>query len=354
MTHFQELLIKENASLKEAMALLDKTAKKIIFVIKSDGTFWGSLSDGDIRRWILEKGDLSASAGEVAYRNAYTVPLQYSKEEVKCKMRDLDIEYVPVLDQNKKIKEMLYYEHLFKHQIKKDTIKNLNIPVVIMAGGKGTRLDPFTKILPKPLIPIGDKTMLEIIIDKFLPYHVKNFFITLNYKSAIIKSYFEDIKPPYSITYIEENRPLGTAGPLKYFEEKISTPLLVTNCDIIIDADYCDIAEHHVKKSNDITMVTSVKHYNIPYGVCEIENGGDLLEIKEKPEYNFLINTGMYIINPEVLYIIPENEFYHITHLMEKVKISGGKVGVYPISEASWVDTGEWIEYKKAVEKLKI
>ena len=224
---------------------------------------------------------------------------------------------------------------------------------VIMAGGKGTRLDPFTRILPKPLIPIGDKTILEIIIDKFMDYRVNHFYISVNHKAKIIKSYFEELDPDYDLTFLYEEKPLGTVGALKQLEGKIEGNIVLTNCDIIIDADYADILKNHRDNNNGITVVASLKHYNIPYGICEIENGGTLVCIKEKPEYDFLVNTGMYIIDSKLVKFIPENEFFHITHLIEAVQKQGTRIGVYPISENSWIDTGEWVEYKNAIEKLK-
>ena len=354
MNRYKQLIIQETILLKDAMQVLDSTAKKILFVVDEEQQFQGTLTDGDIRRWILKAGDLQAAVKDVCFRKSYTVLKDYLLDEVKAHMKKRDIEYVPVLNRNKHIIEVLYYEHLFQHAVKKQSFKKLDIPVVIMAGGKGTRLDPFTKILPKPLIPIGDKTILEIIIDKFLPYGVSHFYLSVNYKASIIKAYLNELQPDYAITYLEEDRPLGTAGALFQLKDKIQQSVLVTNCDIVIDANYADLFEHHISANNDITIVVSVKNYNIPYGVCEIENGGELREIREKPEFSFLINTGMYILNKKSLDSIPENEFFHITHLMEQVKLSGGKMGVYPISENAWIDTGEWDEYKKAINRLSL
>ena len=126
----------------------------------------------------------------------------------------------------------------------------------------------------------------------------------------------------------------------------------MTNCDIIIDANYAEIVKYHCDEKNDITLISSVKHYQIPYGVCEIENGGQLKHIDEKPEFSFLINTGMYIISSRVLPMIPKNEHYHITDLIDKVQHEDGKIGIYPISENAWIDTGEWDQYKNAIERL--
>ena len=228
----------------------------------------------------------------------------------------------------------------------------MKYPVVIMAGGFGTRLAPFTTILPKPLIPVGDKSIVEHIIDRFLPYGIDDFYMTVNHKFKIIKSYFEDVKKEYSLKLVKESKPLGTAGSLKLLKEEIDDVFIVTNCDIIIHADYSEIVDLHIESGFDITLVSSMMNYKIPYGICEIDKGGSLIEIKEKPEYNFLISTGMYILNKKILDYIPDNEFFHITHLMEKVKENGGSVGVFPISENSWDDTGEWDEYKKTVKRL--
>ena len=336
------------------MEILDSTAKKILFVVDDGNRLIGSLSDGDIRRWILKGGDLHAEAQIVAFENSLTVTKPYIVNDIKVLMRKQNIEFVPVLDEAGRIIEMLNYEHLFNGTIKSEAISKLRIPIVIMAGGKGTRLEPFTRVLPKPLIPIGDKTILEIIIEKFLAYGVHEFYLSVNYKAAIIKSYFDELKPNYHLNYIEEDIPLGTAGALYKIKDTLSSPILVTNCDILIDIDYSDLHKHHINEKNDITMVASVKQYHIPYGVCEIEPGGGLKEIREKPELNFLVNTGMYVVEPSVLQLIPNNEYYHITELMEKIISEGGKVGVYPISENSWVDTGEWDEYKKAIQKFSL
>jgi NDP-sugar pyrophosphorylase family protein len=223
-----------------------------------------------------------------------------------------------------------------------------------MAGGKGTRLDPFTKILPKPLIPIGDKPIIEVIMDKFHAFGMTDFYVTLNHKSKMIKAYFEEFKTKYKIKYIDEEKPLGTAGGLKYLPPEVAGVIFVTNSDIIIEGDYGKILKFHKENKNEITIVASVKNYNIPYGVCEIENGGRLQKIKEKPDLSFLVNTGMYVVNSSILSMIPEGEYYHITQLIDDLKCDGRRIGVYPISENAWMDVGEWGKYKETLEKFKL
>jgi len=350
----EQILIDKKASLKDAMKQLDKTAEKILFVVEDNNKLLGSLTDGDIRRWILNGGGLSDSAGDVCFQGTYFVEENYSVAKVKNEMIKRRIVYVPVINKSREIIEFLVWNKVFDGKITRKVSNKLDVEVVIMAGGKGTRLDPFTKILPKPLIPIGNKTILEIIIERLTEFNVNKFYVSVNYKANIIKSYFDELRPDYEINYIYEENPLGTVGALSKLTGKINKTVLLTNCDIIIETDYFDLYNHHIKNENDVTVVASIKNYNIPYGICEIENGGILLNIKEKPEYEFLVNTGMYVLNPDVIKYIPKNEFFHMTHLIEKVKELGLKVGVYPISEDSWIDIGEWNEYKKSLEKLKI
>ena len=221
-----------------------------------------------------------------------------------------------------------------------------------MAGGSGTRMEPFTKVLPKPLIPIHEKPIIEHIIDKFLNIGCDSFHLTVNYKSKILKAYFEELQPNYSLSFIDEKEPLGTAGSLRYLKDKFYKPFFVTNCDIIIKADYASLYEFHQKNNYDITLVASAKEYIIPYGTCELNAEGHLSHINEKPMYNFLINTGLYILNPDVLNIIPKDKFYHITHLIEDAKTQGKKIGVFPVDDDDWIDIGQWVEYKKAIDKF--
>ena len=348
------LLIRADAKILQAMNRLEVTEKKILFVVEGERRLVGALTDGDIRRWILARGRLDDTIGGAYNKMPFCVRPGFNVEQLKAYMVERNINCIPVVNDQNEIQNLVFWETLFDGGSKKRVVQLSHLPVVIMAGGKGTRLDPFTKILPKPLIPIGDKTILEVIIESFLGYGVSKFFLSVNYKSKIIKSYFEELNPAYQLEYIEEEKPLGTAGSLKLLESRVAGSILVTNCDIIIKADYGELAEFHEKSKNAITLVASLKSYPIPYGVCEIENGGSLVALTEKPEYNLLVNTGMYILEPETLRLIPENEFFHITHLIERVRVEGGRIGVFPISENAWLDTGQWAEYKNSLKQLNL
>ncbi|NVO08512.1 MAG: NTP transferase domain-containing protein [Bacteroidales bacterium] len=352
--HIEQYLIKEGTTVRLAMKQLDSTHRKILFLIDENGKLLGSLSDGDIRRWILAEGALDVDVISACHLNSFAVREGYDYKDAKAQILKEKYSAVPIIDINGIIIDILFWDEILEESKLKVEYDKIDVEVVIMAGGQGTRLEPFTKILPKPLIPIGDKTIIEIIIDKFLDFKIDHFLVSVNHKAKIIKSYFEELSPEYSIEYIEEKMPLGTIGSLTLVKGRFNKPILITNCDIIIDANYSEFVEFHKKNKYDISLVASLMHHKIPYGICEIENGGTMTDFKEKPEYSFLASTGMYIINPELIELIPDNTFYHITHLMQQVRERGGKVGVFPISEDSWLDTGEWNEYKKTIEKFKI
>lgn len=346
------LMISCGSRVRDALKQLEETERKILFVVDGENHLVGTLTDGDIRRWILSEGSLDGTVAKICNPDPYVAHRGYDVEAVKKEMLEKRISAIPVVSADREVVEVLFWEDMFGEGHARRLAKPIELPVVIMAGGKGTRLDPFTRILPKPLIPLGEKTVIETIIDAFVACGVGKFYISVNYKSRIIKSYFEELNPPYVIEYIHEDKPLGTAGSLRHLLGRVDTALIVTNSDVIIKADYRDIVEHHRSSGNDITLVASLKNYNIPYGICELENGGRLSRIQEKPEYSFLVNTGMYVLQPETLAFIPENEFFHITHLIEKARAAGGRVGVFPISDKSWIDTGEWIEYKNALKQF--
>ena len=346
-------LVGTAATVLQAMRQLEDTAQKILFVVDDGGFLVGSLTDGDIRRWILAGGNLEDPIENVCNREPYRVEEGYDLSVVRKLMIEKTIGCVPVVGADNRVVDLLFWERVFTDGSEHKPLRPIHLPVVIMAGGKGTRLDPFTRVLPKPLIPLGDKTVIERIIDSFLRFGVSTFFLSVNNKSRIIKSYFEDLSPSYAVEYIEEDSPLGTAGSMRNLCDAFDGSLIVTNCDIILDTDYSELVEFHQKNANDITIVGSLKNYHIPYGICEIADGGELVRFTEKPEYNFLVNTGMYVLQAESLCLIPEGEFFHMTDLIDRVKETGGKVAVFPVSDKAWLDTGEWAEYRKALKQFE-
>ena len=347
--HVEPFLIPETHTIRQAMEQLEKTEEKIIFVVNEASRLVGSLTDGDIRRWILSDGNLKAEVRQICNRKPFVVEEGYRKERVRNSMlKRIRVRASP--QPAREIVQLLFWKRSSERPRWKS--KTRKLPVVIMAGGQGTRLAPFTSVLPKPLIPVGDRTIVEIIIDQFLPYGLNHFHLSINYKSKILKSFFEELAPKYSVAYLEENEPRGTAGGLRPLYSSAPESLIVTNCDIVIQADYAELVAFHTEKNYDLTLVASLKEYRIPYGVCQLGKSGGLEHITEKPQYSFLVNTGMYVVRRDRLDLIPEHSRCDMTDFIERIKNAGGRVGVYPISENAWVDTGEWAEYRKALENL--
>jgi NDP-sugar pyrophosphorylase family protein len=189
-------------------------------------------------------------------------------------------------------------------------------------------------------------------MDKFINIGCSDFYMSVNYKSDIIKHYFGSLDFQYSIHYFEEPKPLGTIGSVSLLKNQIATAFFVSNCDIIIDQDFCDVYDYHVSNNNELTIVAALKHYQIPYGVIETKDGGVMTNLSEKPELTFMINTGVYLLEPHLINEIPDNTFYHITQLIETIQKRNGKIGAFPVTEASWIDIGEWKEYLSTIRSV--
>lgn len=350
MKNIEKIILNQDVTVREALKKIDEGAKQIVLIVNEENKFLGTITDGDVRRWILKNGSMNSKAKEVMNKNSICI---YEKDRVNAKniMKEKYINAIPVLEDDNTIKDIIFLNDIDEKVNNIDALKE--VPVVIMAGGLGTRLYPYTKILPKPLIPIGDTPIMERIINKFNYYGAVDFYLTVNYKKNMIKSYFGELDKNYDITYVEEDKPLGTGGSLSLLKGKINNTFFVSNCDILIDAEYDDILKHHKESGNKITVVSSMKNFTIPYGVFRLNNKGEIAEIEEKPEYSYLINTGMYVLEPEVLEDIPDDQFYNLPDIIEEYMNKGVKVGIYPISELAWMDMGQISEMKDMVERIE-
>lgn len=333
----------------EALKKMDAEKCKLLFVFNGD-FFSGILTIGDIQRAIINAVDMNSSVSAILDTNKVYAFEGEEINSIRQKMYRLRAECMPVLNENKELVDVIFWKDAFMDRLETDVREKINLPVVIMAGGKGTRLKPITNVIPKPLVPVGDKTILEEIMDQFESIGCKKFYMSVNYKSDMMMFYLAHTEHEYDIHFFEETKPLGTIGSVSLLKDKINTPFFVTNCDILIDQDFRDVYEYHKENKNDITMITAVKNFHIPYGVIETGEDGLMTGLKEKPDITYKINTGVYILNPELISDIPENQFFHITDLMEVVKSRGGRVGCFPVSENSWRDMGEWPEYLKMIK----
>jgi dTDP-glucose pyrophosphorylase len=325
---------------------MDSTGFRSLLVLDDNDFFAGILSIGDIQRAIIKNIPLDTLVWDVLRQNPRIAHEDTSLEQIKDEMLTFRMEFVPVIDNTNNVKNVYFWDELFLEQ-KLPPKKQFSLPVVIMAGGSGTRLKPLTNVLPKPLIPIGEKTIIEEIFERFGNHGCNEFFISVNYKAELIEFYLRNQQLPYKLNFFKEEKPMGTAGSLSLLKNKIDKTFFVSNCDILIEQDYSEILDFHRQNKNEITIVAALKNYPIPYGVIETGNNGALLNIQEKPEFTFKINSGMYILEPHLLNEIPVNEFYYITQLINKVKNRKGHIGVFPVSEGSWKDIGSWEELKK-------
>lgn len=344
----KDFIIEEENTILEAMERMSTVAKKVLFVVK-DGKLSASLSDGDIRRCILKKGGLDAVVKDAAnYAPKYLV--ECSKKDALKFMKKNSIEALPILEQAGEIKSIVTWNE----QEVTSRSDGLQCPVVMMAGGMGKRLHPYTNILPKPLIPVGELPIAEHIINQFCRFGCKDFYLIVNHKKNMIKAYFNEIEKDYDIFYIEEDTPLGTGGGLSLLRGLLTSTFILTNCDILIDEDFEKIYKLHKKEGHVITMVCSLKNFPIPYGVVEIGEGGSIHAIKEKPQISFFTNTGCYIVEPEVIEEIERNVPIGFPDIIEKCRLQGKKVGIYPIGESAWLDMGRIEELEKMKRELNV
>lgn len=355
MSHFiineriKEIVLLKDKTILFALKRMDEIRKKLLLIYDNE-KFLGVLSIGDIQRAIINNISLEEPVSKILRKDIILGYKNESFPEIKRKMIECRSECMPVIDDSSNLIDIYFWEDVFP-PYKRRISADLNMPVVIMAGGKGNRLKPITNILPKSLIPIGEKTILEHIMNNFVQVGCNQFLVSLNYKSEMIRHYFNSLKESnYKIEYLQEENPLGTIGSLYLLKGKINQTFFVSNCDIIVDTDYNEIYKYHKENRNEITIVAALKHYKIPYGTIETKEGGELISFKEKPELIFMINSGLYILEPYLIDEIPVNRFYNITELIEVIKKRNGRVGVFPVSEKSWIDIGDWDEYLKNKE----
>lgn len=348
MDDFKKLIIPFGVKLNEALRLIDENGSRILFLAEG-GKLKASLSDGDIRRWILK----GYSLDEPAEKAANFVPAyvgEDEREKVVEMLTEKQYAAVPVVSEDGTIVDVITFASLKKKKIR----KQLGMPVVITAGGKGTRLYPYTKILPKPLIPVGDIPIIERIINSFVEYGCKDFYMIVNHKKNMIKAYFSEIEKDYNVTFIDEERPLGTGGGLRLLKGLVGERFFFSFCDTLIADDYAGMLEQHVKHNNSVTAVCSYRNFTLPYGVVEMGENGAIKEIKEKPKFSFYTNTGLYIIEPDVIGAIPETDGQVLfTDVMTGLMKSGKNVGVYPVSEKQWMDMGQFDSMEEMARQLE-
>jgi dTDP-glucose pyrophosphorylase len=342
-------VIGKHSSIVDAMGAIDKNSKGVVFLCENEVVL-ATLTDGDIRRHILAGKSLAAPITEAACYNFHALPANSDKDQVDALCDTLSLNVIPGIDQNGKLVTIFFRDkHIGSSPSK------IDVPVVIMAGGKGTRLYPYTKILPKPLIPIGDITITEHIMNKFVEFGCCNFTMIINHKKEMIKAYFyENNTSGIAVDFIEEDKFLGTGGGLSLLRPIAKKTFFFTNCDILILENYSAVYEHHKVSGNILTMVCATKTLSFPYGTVDVGEDGAIKALAEKPSYSFLTNTGFYIIEPQFLDHVPDNTFIHITDIIQNCIDEGQRIGIYPISENQWFDMGNHKDMERMRDRILI
>ena len=337
MIQVEELFIEPTATVLETLRKLDVTGQRILF-IAPEGKLKAVITDGDIRKFFLRGGTPDQTVDHAANYHPLSVPIAERGRAREILQKNC-IDALPVLNKRGVITDII-----FAHGLNVDNRKQVDIPVVMMAGGLGTRLYPYTKILPKPLIPVGEQPIAELIMDRFRDFGCHEFTMIVNYKKGMIKSYFGELEKDYRVDFADEDVFMGTGGGLCLLKGKIDTPFFFTNCDTLLDVDFGDIYEYHKSHGNLVTMICAFKHYTVPYGVVELGENEEVREIREKPEMNFLTNTGVYVVEPQVIDMVEPGKPALFTDILDKVRAAGLRVGVYPVSEHCWMDMGQMEE----------
>ena len=345
--NMEKYVVNDSFTVKQTIEKMEKELIKGVVVLDKEKKVIGLFTNGDMRSFFIKGGQLSDN---IILAMNKTPKLYNSESEIYEERKERIRVIYPIVDIYGHLTRVVDFENLTNQY--NNSLSD--IPLVIMAGGKGSRLYPYTKILPKPLMPIGEETITERIIGSFTRFGCKKVIMILNYKSSMIRSYLDDIKKNYDIEYVEEEEFLGTGGGLSLIREKVDSKFFLSNCDILIDADFSSIVRNHEKSNNKITFVCSLKNVVIPYGVVKTDSEGYITDMREKPDYSFMVNTGLYLLEPDVIDEIKENEFIHLPDLAKRLIKNGENVGVYLVSERSWMDMGQFTEMEDMKRRLGI
>jgi dTDP-glucose pyrophosphorylase len=328
------------SSIEQVIHVLNEVGLRIVLVTDANGVLVGTISDGDIRRGLLRDLKITSPASEVMNRKPITVPETFSKEDVLQIMYLNKIYQIPIVDRNLKVVGL----HVWDQEIAQTSHTNV---MVIMAGGKGTRLLPMTERIPKPMLRLKEKPMLEHIIERAKAQGFSRFILAIHHLGEVIEEYFGDGKSlGVNISYIKEKTPLGTAGALRLIEPKPPGPIVVTNGDVLTDINYVDMLDFHNHSNGTATMAVQVREWQNPYGVVSTD-GIDITNYEEKPITRTLINAGVYVVNPSVLELLSDLTSYDMPQLFELARERGMKTVAY-FAHESWVDIGSHEDFDSA------
>ena len=340
MKPINHILLNTTASIREAMQIIDLGQMKIALVVDSNKRLIGTVSDGDVRRAILQGKGLDTSISDVLNCNFIYATTGDSKDKILQLAQHNKIYQIPIVDEDFMLVGIEEVSDFF-------TSPNYLNKVVLMVGGLGTRLRPLTNEIPKPLLKVGNKPILETIVENFAKYGFKNFIFSVNYKSEMIEEYFGDGgKIGVNIQYVHEDKRMGTAGALSLMQDQLTEDFFVMNGDLLTNVNFEHLLNFHFSDNARATMCVREYDFQVPYGVVNVENHR-IVSIMEKPLHKFFVNAGIYMINPSALKYVPNDSFYDMPTLFHDLICNGENVISFPVHEY-WLDIGEISEYKKA------
>ncbi|KUF35297.1 nucleotidyltransferase family protein [Lysinibacillus sp. F5] len=339
MKPWQKIIVTKNQTLLETMKIIDDSSLQFAVVVDEEQHLLGTVTDGDIRRGILRGEGLEVPITSIMNPNPISAKSKQKSYKYKQYMKTKLLKQLPIVDDSNRIINILFMD-------KMDSLTNKNT-IVLMLGGLGTRLRPLTNDIPKPMLKVGNKPILETIIEGFKQYGYSHFIFSVNYKKEVIQDYFQNGEAfDVTIDYIEEDKRMGTAGALSLWKNRPTEPFFVMNGDLLTQINFDQLMNFHIENQSLATMCVREYEYQIPYGVIET-NGTELITIKEKPVHRSFINAGIYVLSPEIFDYIPKDEYYDMPTLFDRLLVQGKKTTAFPIHEY-WLDIGQVDEFERA------
>ena len=340
MKNIQSILVNNQITIKEALLRLDQAALQILLVVDGDNRLLGTITDGDIRRGLLKGLTLDNVIESIVFTTPTVGRISESNQDIIKKAIAKKLHQIPIVDEANRVVGLKEIDELLKPEIKPNK-------VVLMVGGLGTRLHPLTKDIPKPMLKVGDKPILHTIVERFANYGFVNIVMCVNFKAETIQSYFGDGKAfGVNIEYVLEEERMGTAGALSLLTTRPSEPFFVMNGDLLTNVNFESLLDYHQSQHASATMCVREYDFQVPYGVVNIE-GNKVTSIIEKPVHKFFVSAGIYMLSPEILSLIPNEEYYDMPSLFEKLIEQQQTTVSFPIHEY-WLDIGRMNEYEQA------
>lgn len=345
MNHLIKHLINERQTVREALIMLDNQASDaVLFVVDAKNVLIGSLTDGDLRRGFINGLGLENSILDFIQSDPkYILEDEFNQEKLE-NFKKGNFKIIPILNSGHQVVDILNFR--FRSTL-------LPVDAVLMAGGEGRRLRPLTQNTPKPLLKVGDKPIIEYNIDRLAQVGVENIYLSINYLGEQLVEHFGDgSSKRLNIHYIRENKPMGTVGSVGLIEGFKHDEILIMNSDLLTNIDFADMYRTFKESDADMLVAATIYNVDVPYAVLEADDGQKVRSLKEKPRYTYFSNAGIYLLKRKLLQMIPEESYYDITDLMEKILEMDHTLMTYPIT-GYWLDIGKHEDFKKAQEDVK-